>query len=378
MRTANICPTCATYTNAVCVIYNGDFLSSINVSPMENLSLALVHINSTVQTKANLSTNTALGASDTLYPSQNAVATYVSNRFIDVMFTNVAQTVTAAKYFNPSMLHVVNTIDGNTAAFTYDSATTNTSLVIPVGVDDGSAFVGTLQYVEYLTTDGTLAANSDVLYPSEKAVKTYVDGSMTNVMKTDAIQTNTAAKTFADRTLKIQNLSTDARFTIIADDTAGDDALRTFPTYYDGVSSFDATVQYVENKSVDGTFAANSDTLYPSQKATKTYVDAQKIYKSYVAYLNQTGGSNPSVTVIHNDLSGAINWYVDSTGIVRGDLTAAFPTNKVVFFSSSLDTHDYQRQFNVLNANRVQIQQRDFSGVLIDDFAINIEIRVYN
>lgn len=29
------------------------------------------------------------------------------------------------------------------------------------------------------------------------------------------------------------------------------------------------------NKSTDGTFAANSDILYPSQKATKTYVDAQ-------------------------------------------------------------------------------------------------------
>lgn len=31
----------------------------------------------------------------------------------------------------------------------------------------------------------------------------------------------------------------------------------------------------VANKSVDGTFAVNSDTLYPSQKAAKTYVDAK-------------------------------------------------------------------------------------------------------
>lgn len=30
------------------------------------------------------------------------------------------------------------------------------------------------------------------------------------------------------------------------------------------------------NKSTDGTFAANSDTLYPSQKAAKTYSDASK------------------------------------------------------------------------------------------------------
>lgn len=34
------------------------------------------------------------------------------------------------------------------------------------------------------------------------------------------------------------------------------------------------TAENVANKSIDGTLAANSDTLYPSQKAVKTYVDA--------------------------------------------------------------------------------------------------------
>jgi len=68
--------------------------------------------------------------------------------------------------------------------------------------------------------DGTFAANSDTLYPSQKATKTYID-------------TGLATK---------QN-------------------------------SLGFTPENVANKSVDGTFAANSDTLYPSQKATKTYVD---------------------------------------------------------------------------------------------------------
>lgn len=41
MRTAQICPTCATYTNALCVIYDGPFLTNSGISPMDNLEYAL-------------------------------------------------------------------------------------------------------------------------------------------------------------------------------------------------------------------------------------------------------------------------------------------------------------------------------------------------
>jgi len=45
MRIADICPTCATYTNAVCVIYDGSYLTNINVSPLDNLQDILGSIN---------------------------------------------------------------------------------------------------------------------------------------------------------------------------------------------------------------------------------------------------------------------------------------------------------------------------------------------
>lgn len=41
MRTAAICPTCATYENALCILYNGPYLSCIGVSPLDNLEKAL-------------------------------------------------------------------------------------------------------------------------------------------------------------------------------------------------------------------------------------------------------------------------------------------------------------------------------------------------
>ena len=60
MRTAEICPTCATYTNAVCVLYDGPaVLTNINVSPLNSLDTALVNINTAVG-----AINTAIGNID--------------------------------------------------------------------------------------------------------------------------------------------------------------------------------------------------------------------------------------------------------------------------------------------------------------------------
>lgn len=45
MRTAAICPTCATYENAKCILYNGEYLTNIDVNPLDSLEVALGKIN---------------------------------------------------------------------------------------------------------------------------------------------------------------------------------------------------------------------------------------------------------------------------------------------------------------------------------------------
>lgn len=45
MRTAAICPTCATYENAKCVLYNGEYLTNIDVNPLDDLEVVLGKIN---------------------------------------------------------------------------------------------------------------------------------------------------------------------------------------------------------------------------------------------------------------------------------------------------------------------------------------------
>ena len=45
MRTAAICPTCAVYENALCIVYNGPYLTNIDVNPLEDLETILDKIN---------------------------------------------------------------------------------------------------------------------------------------------------------------------------------------------------------------------------------------------------------------------------------------------------------------------------------------------
>lgn len=47
MRIAEICPNCATYINASCILYDGEYLSSIDVSPLDSLEDILGNINQT-------------------------------------------------------------------------------------------------------------------------------------------------------------------------------------------------------------------------------------------------------------------------------------------------------------------------------------------
>lgn len=60
MRTAEICPTCATYINASCVLYDGEYLSTLDVSPLDPLDEILESINSTIPPASGASAPTAI------------------------------------------------------------------------------------------------------------------------------------------------------------------------------------------------------------------------------------------------------------------------------------------------------------------------------
>lgn len=96
--------------------------------------------------------------------------------------------------------------------------------------------------LSYLDTDGTLAANSNSKIATQRATKTYVDTAVTNMVTTTGTQTLTN-KTINASSNTISNITLAMLATNVAD--------------------------------TDGTLAANSDTRVATQRATKTYVDAQ-------------------------------------------------------------------------------------------------------
>ena len=45
MRTAAICPTCATYENALCILYDGSYLTNTDIDPLDSVETAIIKIN---------------------------------------------------------------------------------------------------------------------------------------------------------------------------------------------------------------------------------------------------------------------------------------------------------------------------------------------
>jgi plasmid maintenance system antidote protein VapI len=129
-------------------------------------------------------------------------------------------------------------------------------------------------------TDGTLAANSDTNYPSQKAVKTYAD--LRELLSNKDIDGTLAANSDikypsqkAVKTYVVAQIAALINSSPITLDTLKElaDALGDDPNFATTMATALGLRELLSNKDTDGTLAANSDTKYPSQKAVKTYAD---------------------------------------------------------------------------------------------------------
>ena len=167
---------------------------------------------------SNKSTITTLGTSDILFPTQNAVKTYVD--------TSIASaTIADADATTKGKIQLAGDLSGTAAAPTVPG------LALKENAANKSA----------ITSLGT----SDVLFPTQNAVKTYVDSSIASATIADADATTKG---------KIQ----------LAGDLAGSAAAPTVPGL--------ALKENAANKSTITTLGT-SDILFPTQNAVKTYVD---------------------------------------------------------------------------------------------------------
>ncbi|MBU2995017.1 hypothetical protein KO500_01160 [Cellulophaga baltica] len=179
--------------------------------------------------------------------------------------------------------------------------TTNTAAITDLGTSK--------ENTANKSTDGTLADNSDVDFPTEQAVKTYVDAQVGSVSQDDDI---TGATLNASSVLTISEGATDVTVNLAAleesaDITANTNAITTntsgisdnvtaitanetaistnssdisdnvtdIATNTATITALETDKENTSNKSTDGTLADNSDVDFPTEQAVKTYVDAQ-------------------------------------------------------------------------------------------------------
>ncbi|MDZ4329573.1 MAG: hypothetical protein U0945_03205, partial [Flavobacterium sp.] len=132
-----------------------------------------------------------------------------------------------------------------------------------------------------IITDG----NSDIKFPSVKSVKTYVDASVSpnsTALATEVTRATTAENAIASNLVTETNRATLAEgvnATAITTETTRATTAETtlatnLATEITRATTAEATKEATANKSTDGTFATNSDVKFPTEKATKTYVDA--------------------------------------------------------------------------------------------------------
>jgi hypothetical protein len=230
--------------------------------------------------------------------------------------------------------NVVNKSTDGTLALNSDTKYPSQKAVKTYADTKQTALGFTPENVANKDTDGTLAANSDTKYPSQKAIKTYVDGIVVGLLDDrgsfDAsgnVFPSTGGSGTAGAVLK-----GDIWYISVAGTLGGSavnigDSVRalvntpgqTASNWSILESNIGFVPENVANKTTDGTLAANSDTLYPSEKAVKTYVDAHSSTVAAelsnfdgIAYENFEDYSLGSLSVANK----GIGW--DNDGTVTG------------------------------------------------------------
>ncbi|MFZ9214613.1 MAG: hypothetical protein ACO21S_05480, partial [Sediminibacterium sp.] len=147
---------------------------------------------------ANKSATTTLGTSDVLFPTQNAVKTYVDGAIASTVIADGS--ITDAKIFSVNagkITGIVPVANGGTGASTVAAAKTNLALNNVDNTTDLNKPISTLTQAALDLKENTsnksvttTLGTSDVLFPTQNAVKTYVDAAIATTVIADGSITN--------------------------------------------------------------------------------------------------------------------------------------------------------------------------------------------
>jgi len=279
---------------------------------------------------ANKSTDVTLAdATNVKFPTELAVKTYV-----DTEITASEQTIVSTDADNDITAGVDNGAYYDDAALQSNIANNVTAITtVQSDVDqneaDADAAIALKEDAANKSIDVTLADATNVKFPTELAVKTYVDTEI-------AASEQTIVSTDADN-----------------DITAGADG----GAYYDDAAAKTAIAakENTANKSTDGTLAGNSDTDFPTEKAVKTYVDTNLAAETTRATTAETANAT-DITTLQTNKENTANKSTDNTlgGATPSD--DLFPSEQAVktYVDTNLAT-ETARATAAENANATNI-----------------------
>ena len=325
--------------------------SDIGLANVDNTSDANKPVSTAVQTALNLkedvsnkSAATGLGNSDQLYPTQKAVKAYVDAQ---TAAAGVADnSITSTKIANGT---IVNADVSPSAAIDFSKLNIRKSDVVGLGItksdiglanvdntSDANKPVSTATQTALnlkedtanKSTDITLADITNVKFPTALAVKSYVDTRVANAVSgylplTGGALTgdlNTSGLLIAGAVTYPNTIGNSGDVLTITNSGIAE---------WSPLSTIVNGIEYVANKSIDGTLASNSDTLYPTEQAVKTYVDGRITgFTSSVTTLQNTLAAN--VTTNNNALAGKEDQSNKSTTTTLGSSDVLYPSQKAV------------------------------------------------
>ncbi|MEK0412626.1 MAG: hypothetical protein RL070_114 [Bacteroidota bacterium] len=264
---------------------NVDNTTDIN-KPISTLTQAALDLK---ENSANKSATTTLGTSDILFPTQNAVKTYVDAAIATIAVADGSITDSKIVTVSASKITgVVPVANGGTGASTIAAAKTNLTLNNVDNTTDVNKPISTLTQAALdlkensanksaITTLGT----SDILFPTQNAVKTYVDAAIATTAVADGSITDVKIVSVSASKLTgvvpIANGGTGASTVASAKISLALNNVDNTTDLNKPVSTLtQAALDLKENsvnKSATTTLGA-SDVLFPTQNAVKTYVDA--------------------------------------------------------------------------------------------------------
>ena len=313
---------------------------------------------------ANKSATTSLGRSDVLFPTQNAVKTYVDAAVAGVTITDGS--ITDSKIVSISagkITGVVPVANGGTGASTVAAAKTNFAINNVDNTSDVSKPISTLtqtalDFKENATNKSitTTLGTSDVLFPTQNAVKTYVDAVVAGVSIADGSITDSKIASISagkiTGVVSVANGGTGASTVAAAKLNFALNNVDNTTDLNKPISILTQTAlntkENTANKSVTTTLGT-SDVLFPTQNAVKTYVDAA------VAGVSITDGSitnSKIVSISAGKITGVVPVANDGTG---ASTAVAAKTN--LSLQNVDNTTDFNKPISTLTQAALDIKE---------------------